>query len=425
MQFSWMDSTQLYQRILGLVAPWEVSEVIINEVNGEVVIRVHHTGQGLTCPTCKRLGPLHDHASIRRWRHLDTCQLSTVIECSIPRVNCQEHGVLQVPVPWAGPKSRFTLSFESRSIDTMLICPRSGAAELLGTSVHTLGRIAHRAVERGLVRKDASRKDGTQAFPTGLSIDEKSWRGRRYATIIGDPAQGVVEDMLPGNGKSLLQQWLGRLDLTVRQTIEYVTMDFHWPFCSAVAATIPDADNKIVHDKFHLVKAANDAMEQTRRLEMSKCREKKEKEFEKLLKSARFPLLRSGTGLKEKYQDRVDEVDEWFHDTGDAYRMKESIRQILSMTSEDAVSVRLMEWVEWVKGSHLEPMKKVANLVVSRMKGILNIFRLKQSNAYAESLNARIQAVRVKSRGHRSYEAFRRDIFFHLGGLDLYPVFQA
>lgn len=418
-----MDSTQLYQRILGLTAPWQVSEVNINEISGEVVVRVTHAGDGLMCPTCKRSVPLHDHALMRRWRHLDTCQMATVIECSIPRVSCEEHGVLQLPVPWAGPKSRFTLLFESRCIDAMLICPRSGAAELLGASVHSLGRIAHRAVERGLVRKEASRKDGAQPFPTGLSLDEKSWRGRRYATIIGDPARGVVEDMLPGNGKSLLQQWLGRLDLSVRQAIQYVTMDFHRPFSSAVAATIPDADDKIVHDKFHLVKAANEAMEQTRRLEMAKCRERKEQDSVKLLKSARFSLLRSGTGLKEKYQEKVDEIDEWFHDTGDAYQMKESIRQILSMTSEEVVSGRLLEWVEWVKSSQLDPMKKVANLVVTRMKGILNIFRLKQSNANAESLNARIQAVRVKSRGHRSYEAFRRDILFHLGGLDLHPVF--
>jgi transposase len=400
-----------------------VSEVNINEINGEVVVRVTHTGQGLTCPTCKRAGTLHDYAPLRRWRHLDTCQMATVIECSIPRVHCDEHRALQLPVPWAGPKSKFTLLFESRSIDAMLICPRSGAADLLGASVHSLGRIAHRAVDRGLARKEKSRADGTLAFPTGLSIDEKSWRGRRYATIIGDPAGGVIEDMVPGNGKSLLQHWFEQLDMAVREAIQYVTMDFHKPFCSAVAATIPDADNKIVDDKFHLVKAANDAMEQTRRSEMSKCWEKKDKDSEKLLKSARYSLLRSGTGLKEKYQDRVDEVDEWFHDTGDAYRMKESVRQILSMTSAEAVSGRLLEWVDWVKGSHLDPMKKVANLIVDRMKGILNIFRLKQSNANAESLNARIQAVRVKSRGHRNYEAFRHDMLFHLGGLELHPVF--
>jgi len=418
-----VDSTQLYQRILGLPAPWQVSDVQINEISCEVVVRVTHTGHGLTCPTCKHAGNLHDHATMRRWRHLDTCQMATVIECCIPRVRCDEHGVLQLPVPWAGPKSRFTLMFESHAIDAMLLCPRSGAAELLGSSAHSLGRIAHRAVERGLARKEKSRADGKLAFPTGLSIDEKSWRGRRYATIIGDPVRGVIEDMLPGNGKGLLEQWFGRLDLSVRQAIEYVTMDFHKPFSSAVVATVPDAEDKIVHDKFHLVKAANDAMEQTRRSEMAKCRDKKDKDSEKLLKSTRFALLRSGTDLKEKYQDQVDMVDEWFQETGDAYRMKESIRQILSMTSVEEVSKRLMEWADWVKSSHMDPMKKVANLVVDRMKGILNIFRLRKSNANAESLNARIQAVRVKSRGHRNYGAFRRDILFHLGGLELHPVF--
>ena len=39
----------------------------------------------------------------------------------------------------------------------------------------------------------------------------------------------------------------------------------------------------------------------------------------------------------------------------------------------------------------------------------------------AESLNARIQAVRVKCRGHRHFQAFRDSVLFHLGGLDLYP----
>ncbi|MBK8802712.1 MAG: transposase family protein [Fibrobacteres bacterium] len=84
-----MDSTQLYQRILGLSAPWQVSEVNINEINGEVVVRVTHTGKGLTCPSCKIAGTLHDHATMRRWRHLDTCQMATVIECSIPRIRCE------------------------------------------------------------------------------------------------------------------------------------------------------------------------------------------------------------------------------------------------------------------------------------------------------------------------------------------------
>ncbi|MBK8801674.1 MAG: transposase [Fibrobacteres bacterium] len=103
--------------------------------------------------------------------------------------------------------------------------------------------------------------------------------------------------------------------------------------------------------------------------------------------------------------------------------MKESIRPDSDWHFGRCGIELLLEWVEWVKSSHLEPMKKVAKLVVSRWNGILNMFRLKKSNANAESLNARIQAVRVKSRGHPNYESFKRDVLFHLGGLNLHPVF--
>lgn len=420
-----MDSTELYQRLLGLHAPWRVTEVILSEGLAEVLVKVDYDSHEYLCPHCQAVGSLHDHAPVRRWRHLDTCQMVTIIECSVPRVLCQDHKVSQLAVPWAGPKSRFTLMFEAHAIDAMLMCPRSSAAELLSVHASSLRRVAARAVERGLARKAKARAEGRLAIPTGFSIDEKSWRGRRYATIIGDPARGIVEDMVPDHGKAALKAWFEGLDLSARQAIQYVTMDFLEAFRSAVRATVPDADAKIVHDKFHLVKAANDALEQTRRSEMAHYRDKQEPDSVKLLKSARFALLRRGTELKDRHQEQVDMVDEWFHDTGDAYRMKESIRVILSETCAETVKGKLEEWAAWVKTSRLEPMKKVAHLVLTRMQGILNIFRLGKSNANAESLNARIQAVRIKSRGHRSYDAFKRDILFHLGGLDLHPVFLA
>jgi len=421
-----VDSTQLYQRLLGLEAPWKVSEVILDESLGELLVRVINTDKKHSCPTCNASGcSIHDHAASRRWRHLDSCQMATIIECSIPRVRCDEHGVSQLPVPWAGAKSRFTLLFEARAIDAMLMCPRRSAAELLAASEPSLRRIAEHAVARGLAAKEADRADGSLPIPTGFSVDEKSWRGRRYATIIGDPKGRIVEDILPGRSQGPLEAWFKGLGTVALHAIDSVTMDFHDAFRSAVRASVPAADAKIVHDKFHLVKAANDAMEQTRRAEMALYRGKKDKDSELLLKKARYSLLRSGTDLQDKHQERVDLIDEWFHDTGDAYRMKESIRQILSESCPQKVQVLLKEWASWVLSSAQEPMKKVARLVTRRMQGILNIFTLGKSNANAESLNARIQAVRVKSRGHRNYEAFKRDVMFHLGGLKLHPVFPA
>jgi len=46
---------------------------------------------------------------------------------------------------------------------------------------------------------------------------------------------------------------------------------------------------------------------------------------------------------------------------------------------------------------------------------------LKADNGMAESINSRIKMVKVRCRGFRNKKRFRSAIYFHLGGLDLYP----
>jgi transposase len=43
----------------------------------------------------------------RVWRHLNTCQFGTYVHARVPRVDCPEHGVVQVNVPCAMARSRF------------------------------------------------------------------------------------------------------------------------------------------------------------------------------------------------------------------------------------------------------------------------------------------------------------------------------
>jgi transposase len=67
-------------------------------------------------------------------------------------------------------------------------------------------------------------------------------------------------------------------------------------------------------------------------------------------------------------------------------------------------------------------MKRVAATVESHLEGILNAVVLKATNAASESINARIQRVKRMACGFRNRERFRNAIYFHLGGLDLYPA---
>ncbi|WP_210492944.1 transposase family protein, partial [Pantoea ananatis] len=107
-----MDEKSLYTHILSLSAPWEVLSLALDQVAGEVTVTVGIAGNTRhSCPECGRPCPVHDHRH-RKWRHLDTCQFTTVVEASVPRIQCPEHGCQTLPVPWAGPGSRYTLLFE-------------------------------------------------------------------------------------------------------------------------------------------------------------------------------------------------------------------------------------------------------------------------------------------------------------------------
>nr|VFK02430.1 MAG: Transposase [Candidatus Kentron sp. LFY] len=53
--------------------------------------------------------------------------------------------------------------------------------------------------------------------------------------------------------------------------------------------------------------------------------------------------------------------------------------------------------------------------------GILNAVVLKVTNGPAEGINSRIKMIKVRSRGFRNKYRFVTAIYFHLGGLNLYP----
>lgn len=108
-----MQDTALYQYLLGLQSLWTVSRVNL-DVKGQCVDvwAEHPEGVAWECPQCRKRFPLCDHVEERTWRHLDSCRFQTHLQARIPRVECGEHGVVQVTVPWAshGRGSRSSLN---------------------------------------------------------------------------------------------------------------------------------------------------------------------------------------------------------------------------------------------------------------------------------------------------------------------------
>lgn len=99
-----MQDKTLSEQILGLSEPWFVERVELDVTEQRVTLFVEHRAAATwACPHGSQAAPLYDHSPVRTWRHLDTCQFRTHVQARPPRVECDEHGVCTVKLPWAQP----------------------------------------------------------------------------------------------------------------------------------------------------------------------------------------------------------------------------------------------------------------------------------------------------------------------------------
>ncbi len=66
-------------------------------------------------------------------------------------------------------------------------------------------------------------------------------------------------------------------------------------------------------------------------------------------------------------------------------------------------------------------MKQVADMIKSRVQNVVSYCTHKITNGVAEGLNSKIMTVKRKCCGFRNPDNFKNAIYFHCGGLDLYP----
>lgn len=149
-----MQDRDLYARILGLVDLWQVRDVQRDLAGEEVRVTVAAKSTvTLGCPQCGEACPGYDTRQ-RSWRHLDPCQCKTILVADVPRVDCSEHGIHQVRVPWAEPGSGFTAPMEAvviywlRSLGAI-----KAVAGQFRLSWDELDGIMGRAVTRGIARR--------------------------------------------------------------------------------------------------------------------------------------------------------------------------------------------------------------------------------------------------------------------------------
>jgi len=406
-----MRDLELYQAVLGLQAPWTVLNVEL-DVKGQQVTVLVDAGPGpYPCPECQTRGPGYDRKR-RRWRHLDTCQFTTWIQAEVPRVKCPTHGVKQIAVPWAEPGSQFTAWFERLAIDLLRECSVTGAAGLLRISWDEAWGIKERAVARGLRRR-------TQDAVAHLGVDEKAITKRhRYLTVVADLERSRVLYLAEERKQESLDGFWATLTPAPRQGIKAIAMDMGEPYIQSTRAHLEEAAAKIVFDKFHIVKHLHEAVDRVRR-----------REHRRLMQCGDDRL----TGTKYLWlmrpQDMTAEQHALFRTlqrtdlkVARAWLLKERFRQFWDYTYLGAAQNFFARWFWRATHSRLRPMAAVAHRIRRHLPNVLTYLTHGLTNAGLEAVNATIQWVKKTARGFRNVEHFKTAIYFHCGGLDLYPT---
>ncbi len=408
-----MDSVELYRQLLGLTVPWTVEKGDLDIAKQHVEVRIGHpAGQRFACPECGRELGVYDHLAERIWRHLDSCQFLTYLHARPPRVSCPEHGVHQVTLPWAQPGSRFTNLFEALAIDVLLAANIKKAAGLMRITWDEAWHLMERAVHRGRAAKGNN-------LPQQIGIDEKAIaKGHRYMTIVCDLQESTVEYIGEDRKESSLATYFEAFPEKRRKEIEAISLDM-WPaYISACLDKVPGADGKMVFDRFHIMRHVVDAVDKVRKQEHKALM----KAGDTTLSKSKYLWLTNPSNMTDKARERFEELKVAELKTGRAWALKEALRDLWSYTSEAWAAKFWKRWYFWATHSRLAPMIDVAKLIARHLPNVLTYFRHRITNAVAEGLNSKIATVQKRACGYRNPNHFKIAVYFHCGGLNLYPA---
>ena len=241
--------------------------------------------------------------------------------------------------------------------------------------------------------------------PKWMGIDEIHLI--RPRCVISNIQNNTIVNMLPNRDKKTVVNYL--YNLQGKKEVQYVAMDMWTPYRDAVTAVLPDA--RIVIDKFHVVRMANDAVEKVRK----SLREQLTPKQRRGLMHDRFVLLKRERDLNDRERLLLDGWTKNYPELGAAYRLKEGFYGVYegSATPQAALSA----YDAWNKAVVPEVRDAYSDLIrafTNWQPWIINYFDHPVTNAYTESLNSLIRVMNRLGRGY-SFEALRAKILFTEG----------
>ncbi len=337
-------------------------------------------------------GEIHSWSE-RRLRDLPWGTWTVWLQVEVHRVRCQRCGVRTEWLPFVNGKAHYTARLEAAVTQDCEAAPVSRVALHWRVPPETVRRMDKRVLRRWA----AARPRKPLHY---LGVDEIFLgKGDKFLTVVSDLETG--EPLWVGRERK--RETLDRFFAEVlpparRRAVRAVCVDMWEPFRLSLKEHLPHA--KIVYDKFHVLRHASEALDETRRAEFFR----QGAEARGLIRGKRWLLLRRWANLDWEERETLRDLFALNRRLAKAHLLKEQLAQLWTYPYEAAARRFLTNWLLALRWQRLPAFQKLARLLMQHLDGILNYCHEKVPFGKVEAINGNIRAMLRRGRGYRDHE---------------------
>ncbi len=403
-----MTDKKVITKLLKLVG-LKVTSISFKSRDKELYLSVKPRKNGCRCPKCGCRGKIkRTLLNARVWRDVRVCQWSVLFLYCPKEIICPTHGRIQEEIPWAAPRARITYRAEYLVLVYSEMMTQKAATELVNFPRSTFSDMLHRTIKRN---RDGHKIRGLKA----IGVDEVSYlKGHKYITVVYDLERGCVVWVGKGKARATIDRFFKtELSKYQKKQIDWACCDMSQTFIGALQHHCPNA--KLVLDRFHIVKALNDAVDEVRKEQWRNAT----KAERKALKGMRWILFRHPSRRSPEDKEALEQIRKGNRRIWRACILKDEFNLFWDFEDEDDARDFLKKWGTSALRSRLEPIRKFVHTLRKHIESIITFIESRLTNAVSEGLNRIIGIIRNRASGFRSVDAFIDLIYLVVGDVDI------
>ena len=335
-----------------------------------------------------------------------------------PRSGCWAGTVTEQAREIAPPRERLT-SRAGRWATRQAGCgrPVKDVASELGCSWHPVNASVRRWGQ-ALIDADTARISDVFA----LGLDETlTWRRGRFrtkawSTSIVDVGRGQLLDIVRGRTAKAPARWLLRRPHSRRAGIRWAVLDLSGPYRAAFDTALPDAEQ--VADPFHVVKLANEALDEVRRRVQNQTLGHRGRKDDPLYR-ARKLLVSASERITDNGHTRLRgllDAGDPYGEVRDARHAKETLRSVYDIPCAKTGAATVAQLAaDFQEPGMPEEINRLGRTLWRWRAQISNWHAARVTNAPTEAANNLVKRVKRAAFGFTNFDNYRIRALLYAG----------